>query len=368
MKNSLRKFSALLMALVMMMSMLAACGGGSSSSSDSGDSADAPAEEEAAAAEPNAGLAGRVFNVPEDWEIQDITEGHVSYSIPDSRLTLSVNTIDEDDLKNMSEEVQNESIENYYEKFSKGTKKDQKKNNFDQEEIKMCDTTGFYNKHKTKNGDGYYGLSAGCLSDNIVYQFSYINVEAYDDQGQVKDDVEPLSDDEIAPFEKVIASVRKGDGAAILEESIKNGGIGNISYETPEGYSVGFASDRNVSLEKDGSDVSIQINMTKEEDLAELSEMSEEKYESLDDYYDLDGVSEEDKTTIAGMEGIKMVYPDEDGKYYNVNARFKDDDAVYGLYMNTDAYDENGLKEGATSLSDEDLATFDAFLASLKKK
>ena len=368
MKNSLKKFSVLLLALVMMMSMLAACGGGSSSSSDSSESAEAPAEEEATAAEPNAGLEGIVFSVPEDWIIQDIVEGHVSYAIPDSRLVLSVNTMSEDDIKEMPDDRQTETIEEYFEKYSKGTKKDQKKHGFDQEEVKMCDSTGFYNKHKIKGSDDYYGLSASCLSDKIVYQFSYINTEAYDDQGQVKDDVEPLTDDEIAAFEKVITSVRKGDGAAVLEESIKNGGIGDISYETPEGYSVGFASDRNVSLEKDGSDVSIQISMTKEEDLAELSEMGEKKYESLDDYYDLDGVSEEDKTTISGMEGFKQIYPGEDGKYYNVNARFRDNDAVYGVYMDSNAYDENGLKEGATSLSDADLETFDAFSASLKQK
>jgi hypothetical protein len=36
--------------------------------------------------------------------------------------------------------------------------------------------------------------------------------------------------------------------------------------------------------------------------------------------------------------------------------------------MGTDAYDENGLKEDAVALTDEDLAAFDAFVASLTKK
>ena len=45
-----------------------------------------------------------------------------------------------------------------------------------------------------------------------------------------------------------------------------------------------------------------------------------------------------------------------------------DGDEVYEVSLSTDAWDENGLKADAVPLSDEDMAVFNDFLASIQKK
>ena len=61
------------------------------------------------------------------------------------------------------------------------------------------------------------------------------------------------------------------------------------------------------------------------------------------------------------------MYPYEDDVYYDVNATFMADGVMYDIGMSTGAWDNDGnIKEGAEQLSQDDLAAFDSFLASLK--
>ena len=86
-----KKLLVIMLALAMVFAF-AACGGGG------GGGSDAPAAD--SSAEPNAGVSGIVFTVPDDWTLTDVNIGsHGSYSIPGSDYCLVTNSLGEKELE-----------------------------------------------------------------------------------------------------------------------------------------------------------------------------------------------------------------------------------------------------------------------------
>lgn len=366
MKNWM-KYSALMLALVMMMSMFAACGGGSSSSSDSS-SADAPAEAEKAA-EPNSGVSGIVFAIPEDWQINYAGEGIVSYK-PNDNVTFWASTTSEEALKDIKEYNKNikaENLEDYYQEIISNTEElkktnaevaDSKVGSWDAKEVKSLNEAG-----------EVVGLASRWLYDGKMYALDISSRDMYDDKGDFNKNSSALGDDTIAMFEDVLASVKEGDGEALKMSKIDPTTIGELTFEAPEGYKLESFSDAYVGFKKEGSNIQLSINRTIEDDLQYYTDEEGNAPQSLQEEYNNRLHEGVETTMIAGYEGYKYVNNYMDDKAYFCDAGFLADDALYTLHFGGNAWDENGnLRDDAEALTDEDKAVFDKFLESIKKK
>ena len=357
MKKSIKKLLALTTAVIMVLS-LAACGGGSSS----GGSSEAPAE-------PNAGVAGIVFSVPDDWTVDGASVGeYISYKTGDYYFGVSV--IDEEDIadfKTYDSGVTAETVEEYFEQNNTGGEDKLKERGVERSETEVCGGKGYAYKGTNKNGVA--GLGTNFLYDGNYYMVYFDYEKAYDNDGKLRDDIPALSSELETAYNNVIASMQGGDGDALLSANLNVNSVGSLSFEVPEGYSVASFSDRYVTLKKDGSAATIQISITDEEDLEMIEDENGNHPESVEAEYKnrTEYADDSDKTTIAGVDGYKYLYPYEDDVYYDTSAVFMADGVMYDIGMSTGAWDNDGnIKEGAEQLSQDDLAAFDSFLASLK--
>lgn len=359
MKKSIKKFLVLLTAGIMVLA-LAACGGGSSS----GGSSEAPAE-------PNAGVAGIVFSVPDDWTVDGASVGeYISYKTGDYYFGVSV--IDEEDIadfKTYDSGVTAETVEEYFEQNNTGGEDKLKERGVERSETEVCGGKGYAYKGTNKNGVA--GLGTNFLYDGNYYMVYFDYEKAYDKDGKLRDDIPALSSDLETAYNNIISSMKGGDGDALLSQNLKVNSVGSMTFEVPEGYSVASFSDRYVTLKKDGSEATLQVYITDEEDLEYIEyedgshpESVEAEYKHRTQYSD-----DSEKTTIAGSEGYKMIYPYEDDVYYDASAVFMADGIMYDINLSTNPWDSEGnIKEGAEQLAQEDLDKFEAFLASMKAK
>ena len=66
---------------------------------------------------------------------------------------------------------------------------------------------------KWKNGDkGYVDIGTTWVYDGVCYDLWIVNEDAFDSDGNVKEDAAVLSDEDLAMYNSVIASVASGDG------------------------------------------------------------------------------------------------------------------------------------------------------------
>ena len=354
-----KKLLVLMMAFAMILAF-AACGGGGGSEA-----------EPEAAAEPNAGVGGIVFSLPDGWTVSGSSlQGYMEVTIPDSDYILYANIFGEDDLENVNRwnpEHGADSLEAYYEKSYK-SEEALAKEGLESTTVKVCDTDALYNKFKTKSG-GYIEAATAWMYDGEIYNIGLVNYDSYDENGKVNEDVTKLTDEEILTYEGIVASVQPGDGTAIQKAALSADSVGSIAFEVPEGYTLTAVYEEQVTFTKDGSDVTLQFNVTDEDDLENMTNSDGKHPESLQEWYDqflYEGIEE---TEIAGYKGHIDKWPAEDENYYNCSAEFLADDGIYNAYMGTDAWDENGnIREDAVPLTEDDMAAFDAFVASLKKK
>lgn len=357
-----KKLLVLMLAFAMTLAF-AACGGG-------GGGSDSGAAEESVA-EPNTGVEGIVFVVPDDWPLENAsTSGGITYKVPDSDFQLYASIFDEESLESINQwnpERGAGSVQEYYDKYYT-SEEALSKENLENTAVKVCDTDAQYNKYKADSGE-YLELGTYWMYEGKIYNIGMFNPDAYGDSGEVVQDAAKLTDDEIAAYEDIIASVQPGDGASMLKALMKADSIGSIAFEAPEGYTLTDVYSDFISFTKDGSDITLQINRSDESSLQYMEKEDGTHPSSLKEWYEnflFEGVEE---TTIAGYEGHIDKYTAEDDKYHNVNAEFLTDDAIYSVNMGTDAWDEEGnLKPDATVLSEDDIAVFDAFVASLKQK
>ena len=340
---------ALFMSLAMIVS-LTACGGGGSS-------------EPAADAEPNAGIAGIVFTAPDGWTAESVGTNYVHFTNPDSQFELSVSYLTEEDIAQMEGDDSKLGLQGYFDKYCVPTDELAKKNDYEWETVKICDTDAYSVKHNRKD-KGCYSMSADWLYDNSIYNVYISNQDNFDENG-IKDDIVAVGSAEEQAFSSLLASVQPGDGAAMMSQNLKADSVGAFSFTAPEGYTLTEAGKDAVSFEK--GDATLRFSRTTEEDFQSWGWEGDDVPGSLEEMYKQNSEGM-DSATIAGCDGYMCKYPDEDGKYYNVNAGFMSDGDVYDIIIDTNAYDENGLKADAVALTDEDIAAFDAFVASLAKK
>ena len=357
----MKKLLAIAMAFAMIFA-LAACGGGGGASAPAGDSSEA-----------NAGVAGIVFTVPDGWTTEYNEPGrYVSYKILDSDLMMGVSTFGEDDIADYNEwnDEDVDSVQDYYEKTRIKDEKTAKKFNIDVSDVKICGVDGVRNKYNTEKKD-VSEISTSWLMDNIAYSVFIYNPNAFDEEGNAIEGAETVSDDMAKAYDDIVASIKPGDGTAVQKEALaaSAGSLGDITYDVPEGFSVASVSDSYNDFEKEGSEISLGINMTDESMLDDLENEDGSKPESLKEYFNAEERPDEDIKEVSGYNVYVYEYPDEDGKYYNVSATFMTENAIYDIYMGSNSYDENGeLKADAQELSKEDLAAFDSFIASIRKK
>lgn len=357
-----KKLLVIALALAMVLAFAACGGGGSSAPADGG-----------AAAEPNNGVGGIVFALPDGWTPDSINLGsYSSYEVPDSDCSLVVNCFGDEQLQEHNEwsDEKLDSVQAYYDKYFTLNEKDAKEKKIENSKIKVYGVDADYNKY-TGGKDGVYELGTYWMDDNTVYSMYLLNEKNFDDKGEIKDDATPFSDDQIKQFEDIIASVQKGDGTALQKEALAAIGnsIGSFTYEVPAGYSISEYSENHVNFEKDGSSITLNLNSTTTDDLQYYTMEDGSVPSSLQELYNQRLYEGVETTTIAGCEGFVSKWPDENGQYYNVDATFLADDALYSVYMGGNSYDENGnLRDDAEALTEDDLAAFDALLASLTKK
>ena len=365
MKNKLMKISALLMVLIMALSLLAACGGsGSSSESGGGEAA-----EKAAAAEPNDGVQGIVYTVPEGWVKTGCEKGYYStFEKEGSDFVFNVSATNEEKIKEWGdEEIKNMTIEEYFKKNYSRDDEWVKENNVEVKEIKICDVDAIQGARKTDKG--VVSIGADWFFNDVIYSVGIRNKNTeYGEKGKIINDPEGASEQDLADYEFLIASIKPGDGSSLEKIELQVDTVGDFTFEKPEGYIVTTGADSFVDLEKTDSDIKIQINKTIESDFENWS--GEDIPKTLKEYYE-GGLGEDaEKTEIAGYEGYYTIYHEENGETYNARAVFMTEDAVYEGHIDAaeDMWGDEGIKDGIKPLTDEDIADFKALMSSLKKK
>ena len=358
----MKKFIVLLLSLTMVLTF-AACGGGSSDSgSDSGSGE---------AAEANTGLAGIVFNVPESYTLDGSEPGsYISYKAGDSGYMLSASTITEEDLTEMGDDFKGKSIQDFYKDEFLPSEKRIKENNLKQDKIKVCGEDAFYVTAQNDNNEPFE-LSTSWMMDNTIYSIALFYPVEYDEQGQPqtdKNDIPALSADQVSEYESIRASIQAGDGNSLQPDGLDIDSLGDVSFTAPDGYPVNNYDEHFVNMANRDNGNHLSLHMVDEGEFEQMGWEGEGVPTNLDEYFESTKVDSE-PVEVAGGEGYISKYPEEDGKIYQVNASFRvDGDEVYEVSLGTDAWDENGLKADAVPLSDEDMAVFNDFLASIQKK
>lgn len=199
----MKKIVAMIMALSMVM-CFAGCGSGSEST-----------EQNETAAEPNAGIQGIVYTIPDGWQQTDIVEGSYSlYTNPDSDVEFGVSAVDEDELKIRNEELGEnfKTVQEYYEKGASMSEDELKDLNAEKEAGEVSGTEATVFKYK-KGDEGYIDIDTSWVYDGVMYDLWIIKADVYDDNGFVKDDAVVFTDEEQALYDSIMASVAPGDGA-----------------------------------------------------------------------------------------------------------------------------------------------------------
>ena len=356
----MKKIVVIIMSLTMAV-CFAACGG--SGASDEG--------QKESATEPNAGAQGVVYAIPDGWEQTNDSEGnYVSYANPDSDFEFGITYFDEEAVKMMSgsDSSAPQTVQEFYEKNYTMTDQELEKRNVEADTGEVC---GVESKVlKWKNGKkGYVDIGTTWVYDDICYDLWFANENAFDNDGNVKEDAAVMSDEDIAMYDSVIASVKPGDGTKFQTAGASADGVGNVKFEAPEGFSPTDVSKRHVDFENEDGSVKLSCFVTDEESLKDTVDENGKPYETLKDYYDINLYDGIETTTIAGWDGYINTDPSEDGKVYYCGAGFMTDDGVYDITMDTDAFDEEGnIKDGAKALTEDDIAAFKQFVKSFEMK
>lgn len=360
------KLSVIALLLTMVLA-LAGCGGGSSSGSGDAGSG--------SAAEANAGVRNITFAAPDGWTVDGAMEGtFVSFASPEAGVVFSVNAQTQEDLDNMkeyNEKITASTLKEYFATFGQESESELKERHVEHEKITVLGTDGWLYK-AVKDDGSLTEKTTEFLLDDAIYYVSLYSEDSYDNEGNFNPDARSFTDSELAAYDAAVASLAKGDGDALLKGLLNASSVGSIAFDAPAGYSVSYASGDYVEFKKDGSDdIGLQISMTKEDDLKYYTDEDGNVPESLEAQFanDTEYMTDDEKMTIAGFDGCIWKYPHEDGNLYNVSVEFLGEDAIYSVTMDSNAWDEDGnIKADAVALSDEDLAVFDSFVASLRKK
>lgn len=357
-----KKLLVLFMSIAMVL-CFAACGGGSGSEEGSEETA-------APAADPNTGLRDIVFNVPDGWTVSASEVGnYISYANPDSEFLFSASIFDEEDLSMMQGQEDVKTVQEFYEKHYTA-EEDHSDQGYTNEisSLTICDADATYVKAINENKD-VFEASTYWMMDNAIYTLSLYYPVDYDENGNpslTAAEIPALSSDDLATFEAIQASVQPGDGNSLQPAGLEVDSFEGYSFDTPEGYAVGYTDDQSVNMENKDKGISLTFRKVDDAVFESFEWEGEGLPTTLEEYFESGKIGSE-SVEIAGNEGYLSKYPAEDGNLYDVNAGFMADGVVYEIGMYADAYDENGIKDDAVPLSDEDLAAFNSFLSSISK-
>ena len=354
-----KKLFVLMIALTMVMSF-AACGGGGGES----EKASSPA------AEPNTGIAGIVFTVPDNWTLaQTDVDNYLQYDPQESEYLFSASTFDQDDLESMGDD-NFKTVQEFYEKqYLKEPDTEGKGYTNEVSAVKICGNEAQYVK-SIRDDKETFELSTYWMMDDVIYSVSMFYPVDYDENGNPMKEVADfpaMSGDLIKAYDDVVATIQAGDGKSLQPAGLPIDTLDGFSFTAPENYPVTYAEDKYISMENKDKKISLNFRKVDEEEFSKFEWEGEGIPTTLEEYFE-SGKIDSESVEIAGYEGYLNKYPAEDGKYYDVTAGFMADGVVYEISMYADAYDENGLKADAVPLDDDDYAAFDSFLASIAKK
>jgi len=336
-----------------------------------GDSGTADEGQKETAAEPNAGIEGVVYTIPDGWVLTDDSESnYAGYENPDSEFELGITAIDEEAVKSMNEQDPDgpKTVQEFYEESFSMSDQELEKTNAEADTGEVCGAEA--KVLKWKNGDkGYVDIGTAWVTDGVCYDLWIVNEDAYDDEGNVKEDAAVLGEEDIAMYDGILASVAPGDGEKFRMANVSTDSIGSFKFEAPEGFSPTDASKRYVEFANEDESVTLSCTFTNEENLKNNLDENGNTYKTLKDYYNSFLYEGVETTTIGGCDGYIDTSSSEDGKVYFCNAGFMTDDGVYEINMDTDSYDSEGnLKDGAKALSEDDIAAFKQFVESFEKQ
>lgn len=324
-------------------------------------------------AEANSGIQGIVYSVPEGWKQTSTEPGEYSILIKDgSENSINIFATNQEQLSTFDDEVISKmNIRDYYKKVVAPLMTGQKNENVELNTVRICDTDANYKKEK--NDKGYTAATTNWLYDDVVYEV-YIatwDYEGIDADGT--DDIKTeLSDEDLADYEYILASIKPGDGKALQSEEVAVDSVGEISFDTPKGFKGAIADAGFADFEKKDGKAIIEVSMTRKEDLKDMASEDAEAPETLKEYYESILDSRAESTKIAGHDGFINISPEENGKIYYANAAFLTENAMYSISLDSgddNLWDEDGnLQDDAVALTDDEIAAFKDFLKTIKMK
>lgn len=360
MKKRVVKFSSLMMAILMSLSMLTACGGATKMSK-----ADIPSVD----AEPNAGIRGIVYTVPEGWKQINAELGRMAeFGNDDTEYNISIYVTTEEDIKEADGEDKNLSVKEYYDKHFAPPAKVDKESAENQFILPICDTEGLYAKLKGDDGN-CYSASASWFLEDTIYNVYLGRWENYDENG-LKDDAKPASDSDLAALESLLGSVKAGDGEALQTDKIDVDTIGSLRFELPEGFEVKEVAGDYMTIKKVDGEPQIQFYVTTEDTLNNMTDEDGNSPKTLQEAYEMDKYEGQETYTIAGKEGLFSANEEEEG-IFSAHASVLLDDGIYSVNMFAaeDMWDDNGYrKSDVKPLTDGDIKAFKDLVSSLTQK
>lgn len=362
MKSKFVKAGLLLMMFVIM-TALSACGGGGGGASIS----ETTLDNEGTNTEANCGIREIVFAIPDGWKVVNSEEGRsIDIAKDGSKHSIFIFTTDQEELSKYEGDVSKLTIEEYFDKYFKVSEEVIKETGIEANTTTICDSEAYYCKRKADNG--YISADISWLYNGVVYRMTLNNYENYDENGP-KADAIAYTDEDLAAFEYLIASIKTGDGNALQKEAFKVDSVAGLSFDAPEGYEVNLSAIDWVEFANPDNNTVLQIMTTNADTLDNHTKGDGSKYASVEELYNEMIWDDMTDVSVDGITAKRSVY-EEDGKTVNAELKLFDGDTYYEISMLCeDAWTEDGsLNPDSKGLSESDIATFDTFCKSLKKK
>lgn len=351
-KNICIKLLALVMTLAMCF-CFAACGG----SGDSGDAANDGGGSELLSDELG-GCGDVVFNLPEGYECEQADSGYFIAGKEGTPIMAEMSRTTQENIDEWVEMGDSDvkTLDEYFEQYSDPDYwKGNKDCKYTWEDNKICGTDGVLFETVARDET----IELGCMFKfkDAVYGIYMYNPDAWDDDGNLAEDIQGITDDERAIYDAMMASTKEGKYEAGPAR------LGDLEFTTPEGFEQSSWDD---GCEFKNDKLSITVNNY---DLKELCENYEEDFDSFDAY--MDKIKEwagEDSETyeVCGSDCLIEKLRGDSTVYYSADVVVND--SAYEFMVDAiDAYDKDGNENpDCYKLTDDDYAAFKAFLDGIK--
>ena len=361
----MKKLITLLMIIMMSLCLvsLSGCGGEDGSSSGTAERNGDITQEEITDGFVT-GIGGVLFTVPDGWEKTSASEGkYIVFTNPDYDFSLGARNINEENLSQFADITEVETIEDYYNvKTKKNSDGTEREKNVDIDNTKLLENKA--RVVKVKNDKGYVDVSTYCMMNGEVYNFYIERNDASDLEGNINKDAKPLEDDEMAIYDRLLASVKHGDGAELQMEGVTAKGLGDVAFDPPDGFRIIDVRENHVGFKKDDG-IELSVSLTNEDELEYSADENGMPYKSLKDMYNGMKGDGGGSVTIAGVEGFRG---DSTEEVRFLDAGFVLNNGFYYVSMNADYNSVLPTNDSVIALSEEDIKAFDAFLESMRPR